>query len=65
MNNKHTNMNIPLLQLIKKIRYECIQWPAHLSPGARSLLSGSVDTNLENNLRNTVFLISSLAFSKD
>ena len=52
--HKHTNIHGPLLQLIKKIRYECIQWPAHLSPGARSLLSGSVETNLENNLRNTL-----------
>ena len=54
MNNKHTNLHCSLLQLIKKIRYECIQWPAHLSPGARSLLSGSVETNLEHNLRNTL-----------
>ena len=35
-------MTILPLQLIKKIRYECIQWPAHLSPGARSLLSGII-----------------------
>ena len=32
-----------LFQLIKKIRYECIQWPGHLSLEARSLLAGLLE----------------------
>ena len=39
-----------LFQLIKKIRYECIQWPAHLSPGARSLLSGLLEKDSRRRL---------------
>ena len=32
-----------LFQLIKKIRYESIQWPAHLSETARSFLQGVLE----------------------
>ena len=39
-----------LFQLIKKIRYECIQWPTHLSPGARSLLSGLLEKDSRRRL---------------
>ena len=39
-----------LFQLIKKIRYECIQWPAHLSAEARSLLSGLLEKDSRRRL---------------
>ena len=39
-----------LFQLIKKIRYECIQWPGHLSPEARSLLAGLLEKDSRRRL---------------
>jgi len=39
-----------LFQLIKKIRYECIQWPAHLSPMAMNFLQGLLEKDSKRRL---------------
>ena len=39
-----------LFQLIKKIRYESIQWPGHLSPLARDWLQGTLEKDCRRRL---------------
>ena len=39
-----------LFQLIKKIRYESVQWPAHLSSVARDWLQGTLEKDCRRRL---------------